>query len=127
MKNDRIFLKCSICGNIIGVIEDGGPRVVCCGKEMELLAPNTVDAAKEKHVPVATRENGEIKVQIGSVLHPMIEAHHILWIVLAGEGWTQRVSLNVGSDPVASFCVKDDGDVTVYAYCNLHGLWASEI
>ena len=127
MKNDRKFFKCNICGNMIEKIEDAGPDIVCCGQEMTLLVPNTTDAAQEKHVPVATRNGNVIDVQVGSVLHPMMAEHHIVWIVLAGSGWSQKVELTPACEPKASFCVIGDAPVTVYEYCNLHGLWASEL
>ena len=127
MKNERMFLKCSICGNIVGIVEDAGPTLVCCGQEMKQLMPNTMDAALEKHVPVAERKGGEIEVHIGSVPHPATEEHHISWVVLAGESNTQRATLGHTAEPRVSFCVNSDESVSVYAYCNLHGLWASEV
>ena len=127
MKNDRKFFKCAKCGNIAELIEAAGPEIVCCGQKMNLLVPNTVDAVKEKHVPVATRNGNIIDVQVGSVTHPMLPEHHISRIVLAGENWTQRAELSPTGEPKASFCVCDDGPVSVYEYCNLHGLWSAEL
>ena len=127
MNNDRKFFKCKICENIAELIEDAGPEISCCGQEMTRLVPNTVDASREKHVPVATRSGNVIDVQVGAVLHPMMVEHHIAWIVLAGSGWTQRAALSPAGEPKASFCVSDDGPVSVYEYCNLHGLWAAEL
>ena len=127
MKNERMFFRCTICGNIVGMIEDAGPSVSCCGQDMSLLVPNTVDAAHEKHVPVAQRIGDEVVVRVGSVAHPMTEEHHISWIVLAGEGRTHRTALDHTGEPAVSFCVKDSEPLTVYAYCNLHGLWGAEL
>ena len=127
MKNDRSFLKCAVCGNIIEMVEDAGPRVVCCGQKMDLLTPNTTDAAREKHVPVAVRNGSEVEVRIGSEPHPMTEPHHTSWILWAGEGWEQRTTLQSTGEPKALFSVKGDAPISVYAYCNLHGLWATEL
>ncbi|MPN04816.1 Desulfoferrodoxin [bioreactor metagenome] len=88
---------------------------------MEPLQPNTVDASKEKHVPVVKRENGKLIVEVGSVAHPMTAEHHIEWIAIVGEDYTQRVSLKPGDEPKVIVC--DMGEAKVYAYCNLHGLW----
>lgn len=68
------FLKCSICGNIVGLIHDGGGELVCCGKPMQELVANTEDAAQEKHVPVITVDGSTVRVAVGSVEHPMIES-----------------------------------------------------
>ena len=127
MKNERIFLRCSICGNIIGIIESTGPTPFCCGQEMTLLVPNTVDAAHEKHVPVAKKTDSGIEVTVGAVPHPMTEEHHISWITLAGKSSTKRIKLEITDEPKVLFCVTEDEPFTVYEYCNLHGLWASDI
>ncbi len=125
MSNQRKFLKCEHCGNMVGVIEDSGAVITCCGQPMTELKANTTDAAQEKHVPVATREGCVLKVTVGSVAHPMLEEHHISWIAVAQGSKTQRKTLDKTGSPSAEFCI-DDGPVTVYAYCNLHGLWAAE-
>jgi superoxide reductase len=127
MKNDRMFMKCDICGNIIGVIEDSGVTPECCGQEMTLLTPNTVDAAQEKHVPVAVREGDKLTVQVGSVVHPMTPEHHISWIAIAQGRRTQRAALDVTGKPEAVFCVDASEPITMYEYCNLHGLWAADL
>jgi len=126
MKNERIFYKCSRCGNIITYIHNAGPVVICCGEKMQELKPNTSDGAHEKHVPAAAREGNKLKVTVGSVAHPMTEEHHIAWIIAAEDGKTQRVALQRTGAPSAEFIV-GDGSVTVYEYCNLHGLWAAEV
>lgn len=126
MNNERKFFKCSACGSIIGLIEDGGGALVCCGQEMDQLVPNSVDAAKEKHVPVAKRQNGTLVVEVGSAPHPMLAEHHIAWIAVAQGSSTHRVTLDKTGQPTASFCVGED-PLVVYAYCNLHGLWVAEV
>lgn len=127
MNHNRMFLRCNICGNIIGMIHDAGVTPVCCGEEMELLTVNTTDASQEKHVPVARRNGDEIAVNIGDTDHPMTKEHHITWIAVADENQTCRISLEMAGRPKAAFCMKNGGSATVYAYCNLHGLWASEV
>jgi len=125
MTNERKFCKCSRCGNIISFVHNAGPAVICCGEKMQELTPNTTDGAKEKHVPAAVREGTKLTVTVGSVVHPMTEEHHIAWIVAANGNRTQRVVLNHTDAPSAEFTVSAE-PVTVYAYCNLHGLWMIE-
>lgn len=126
MKNERSYLICEICGNQIGFISDSGVVPECCGQPMSALEPNTVDAAQEKHLPVITREGDSVRVAVGSVPHPMTPEHSIEWIALAQDNWTQRVALSPTDKPEAVFACQP-GAVTVYAYCNLHGLWVSEL
>ena len=123
MKNERQFFRCAHCGNLVGLVENTGVSMICCGEPMAELTPNTVDAAHEKHVPAVTRDGRTLKVIVGATPHPMTEAHHISWIVAAQENKTSRLKLPVTGAPEAEFCV-EDGSCTVYAYCNLHGLWA---
>lgn len=124
--NDRIFLRCNKCGNIVGVINDSGVPIVCCGEKMEALKANSKDAAVEKHVPVIDKiGDHKIKVTVGFVEHPMIDEHYIEWIVVAQKNSTQRRMLKPGDDPSAEFYVSDSA-FTVYAYCNLHGLWTNK-
>ena len=47
--------KCEVCGNIVEVLHAGGGELVCCGQPMKEFVENTVDAAKEKHVPVIAK------------------------------------------------------------------------
>ncbi|MCL2210956.1 MAG: desulfoferrodoxin [Treponema sp.] len=126
MKNEKVFFKCQHCGNIITYVHNAGPVVICCGEKMQEIKPNTSDGAKEKHVPAAVREGNKLKVTVGSAAHPMTEEHHIAWIIAAEGDRTQRVTLQPTGAPSAEFVVCD-GPVTVYAYCNLHGLWVTEI
>jgi superoxide reductase len=115
--------KCELCGNIIEVLHGAGGELVCCGQPMKLLIENTVDAAKEKHVPVIEKTAEGYKVKIGSVAHPMEEKHYIEWIDLSVGGTVYRQFLKPGDAPEAVFCVKGDGAVVAKEYCNLHGLW----
>jgi len=118
--------KCSICGNIVEVLYAGGGTLVCCGKPMELQVENTVDASKEKHVPVIEKTSDGILVKVGSVEHPMEEKHYIMWIELNVDGKVYKQFLKPGDKPQALF--KVDGKA-LYAreYCNLHGLWKSSL
>lgn len=122
------FFICKTCGNLVSLLNEGGGTLVCCGKEMEELVPNTVDAAVEKHVPVVEVEGNKVTVKIGSVTHPMVDEHWIEWIYLETKEGVQRKCLKPGDEPKAVF-VLNDGDevVSAYEHCNLHGLWKKEI
>ncbi|MBC8433589.1 MAG: desulfoferrodoxin [Desulfobacterales bacterium] len=114
--------KCDLCGNIIEVLHGGAGELVCCGQPMNLLAENTVDAAKEKHVPVVEKTPDGVKVSVGSVAHPMEAKHYIEWIEIIADGKSYRQFLNPGETPEATFTV-DAENVTAREYCNLHGHW----
>ena len=114
--------KCDQCGNIVEVLHGGAGELVCCGQPMKLFKENTVDAAKEKHVPVVEKTADGFKVKVGSVAHPMEEKHWIEWVELIVDGKVYRQFLKPGQAPEASFCIKGD-KVTAREYCNLHGLW----
>ncbi|MFH1538978.1 MAG: desulfoferrodoxin [bacterium] len=114
--------KCEVCGNIVEVLHGGKGTLVCCNQNMKLLEENTVDAAKEKHVPVIEKTDDGVKVKVGSVAHPMLEEHFIEWIEIIVDGKAYRQFLNPGENPEATFCVKGD-NITAREYCNLHGLW----
>ncbi|OGP61992.1 MAG: desulfoferrodoxin [Deltaproteobacteria bacterium RBG_13_49_15] len=114
--------KCDLCGNIVEVLHGGKGELVCCGKPMVLLTENTVDASKEKHVPVKEKVAGGTKVKVGSVPHPMEEKHFIEWIEVIADGKAYRQFLNPGEKPEAVFNV-DGGQVVAREYCNLHGHW----
>ena len=94
---------------------------------MKIIEANTVDASKEKHIPVIKKEGSTVTVAIGSVPHPMTEAHHIMWVYLQTEHGGQRKCLNPDDLPAVSFTTIDDEPVAAYAYCNLHGLWVQNI
>lgn len=120
------FYKCRHCGNVIVKMVDSGVPVMCCGEQMQELKPNTTDAAGEKHVPVVTDlGNGRIRVDVGSVAHPMLPEHHISFIYVETENGGLHKSL--ADKPSAEFYVGDEKVVAVYEYCNLHGLWAVEL
>ena len=154
--SETIFYRCEKCGNIVALIKAGGGTLTCCGQAMTKLQANSTDAAKEKHVPVVTCENGKVKVKVGVVAHPMTAEHYIQWIALVTEDKIEIKYLKPEMEPKAEFdysvayteaiftgendeivpnCEgspcnfvnidKSSKDVTVYAYCNLHGLWKS--
>lgn len=116
--------RCPICGNIVEVISPAGGTLVCCGKPMILLEPNTTDGAVEKHVPVIDVIEGGYKVTVGSVSHPMLEAHYVQWIDLVTEHSVLRRFLKPGDAPEAVF-MTDEKVVCAREYCNLHGFWKS--
>lgn len=116
--------KCMVCGNIVEVLHEGAGELVCCGQSMDLMKENTVDAAKEKHVPIVEKTGEAIKVIVGSVSHPMEEKHFIEWIELIAGGRVYLHFLKPGDTPEAIFEIKAQ-DVAARAYCNLHGLWKS--
>ncbi len=114
--------KCDLCGNIVEVLHAGQGQLVCCGQPMRLMTENTVDAAKEKHVPVIEKGDGGYLVKVGSVAHPMEEKHYIEWIELLADGKVYRQFLAPGQAPEAFFPISAE-QVTAREYCNLHGLW----
>jgi len=121
------FFICRRCDNLVVMIKDGGVPMECCTEDMDELVPNTVEASTEKHLPdVAVSGNG-ISVKVGSVPHPMEEAHHTSFVYVATEHGGQLKCLKVGETPALSFNFSDDKPVAVYAYCNLHGLWKTDI
>ena len=116
------FYRCAHCGNVIQKVVDSKVPVVCCGEKMQELIPGTVDASLEKHVPVvAWVDETTIKVQVGSVPHPMLTEHHIAFIYVETENGGIRVDLK--NEPEAVIFVGSEKPVAVYEYCNLHGLW----
>jgi superoxide reductase len=114
--------KCNLCGNIVEVLHAGPGQLVCCGQPMNCLKENTVDAAKEKHVPVIEKIAGGVKVKVGDVAHPMEEKHFIEWIEIIADGRSYRQFLQPGQVPEAVFMIEAQ-DITAREYCNLHGQW----
>jgi superoxide reductase len=114
--------RCERCGNIVELLHAGPGELVCCGVPMKLCQENTVDAAREKHVPAVERTPEGFKVRVGEVAHPMEEKHWIEWIELVADGRVLRQFLKPGDKPEALFCIQAQ-DVSAREYCNLHGLW----
>ncbi|MBW1758912.1 MAG: desulfoferrodoxin [Deltaproteobacteria bacterium] len=114
--------KCDACGNIVEVLDGGAGELVCCNEPMVLQSENTVDAAKEKHVPVMEKIPGGVKVKVGEVAHPMEENHYIEWIEIIADGKAYRQFLKPGDAPEADFNIEAD-QITMREYCSVHGLW----
>lgn len=121
------FFLCTICGNVVVKTVDSGANLSCCGMEMMELIPGTIEGVKEKHLPVVECKDGTVKVKIGSVPHPMTEAHHIIFIYLETERGGQIQYLKKDHPAEAIFHVCKDKPVAVYAYCNIHGLWLTVV
>ena len=120
------FFKCNHCGNVIVKVGDAGVPVMCCGEKMVELVPNTVDASGEKHLPVVTvLDNNSIKVEVGSVHHPMLPEHHISFVYVETENG--GIQVNLKDKPEAVVYLGEEKAVAVYEYCNLHGLWKTEL
>ncbi len=112
---------------MIAYLNKAACNVRCCGEEMEKLVPNTSDGAGEKHVPVIAVTGNLVKVTVGSVEHPMLDAHYIEWIALETERGMQRKRLMPGEKPEAVFALAEgEKAIAAYEYCNLHGLWKAE-
>ena len=116
--------KCETCGNIVEMLHGGQGDLVCCGEEMKRYVENTVDAAKEKHVPVIEKTASGFVVKVGSVAHPMEDKHYIEWIEVIADGKAYRQFLEPGGQAEATFAI-DAAEITAREYCNLHGLWKS--
>jgi len=127
MKGKQKFFICKRCGNLVGMINDKGRPLTCCGEAMTELVPNTAEAAQEKHLPVISVFEDSITVQVGSVPHPMTEEHHIAFVYVETKRGGQRKCLKAGEEPKVTFNLSGDKPVAVYAYCNLHGLWKTEV
>lgn len=121
------FYICEKCGNLVELVEESGAPLVCCGQKMTELVPGTVEASREKHIPVAEIVGNIVKVNVGSVNHPMAEEHSILWIELITDKGSARKYLAPGEAPYAEFAINGEKPVAVLAYCNLHGLWKADL
>ncbi len=123
VKLNEIY-KCNLCGNVVEIAGVGGGQLVCCGQPMTLQNENTVEASKEKHIPIFEKANGKIQIKVGSVAHPMEEKHYIEWIEIITEKCIIRRYLKHGDKPEAELptCCNN---FSVRAFCNLHGLWKS--
>lgn len=124
---EQKFYICPTCGKIIAIVKETGVPVMCCGQAMKEIIPGTTEAAAEKHIPVYEVVGNTVKVNVGSVNHPMLPEHYIEWISLQTKTGNQRKTLNPGDKPEAVFALVDGDEVeAVYAYCNLHSLWKAE-
>ena len=121
------FYICEHCKNLVGLINDAGVPMMCCGQKMTKLEAGVVEASKEKHIPEVKVDGNIVNVNVGAIEHPMTEEHLINWVYLQTENGGQRKSLKAGDKPSVSFALVDEKPVAVYAYCNLHGLWKVEL
>ena len=126
MKNTKFYI-CSHCGNIVEMVHDAGVPLICCGQKMNELIPGSVDASQEKHVPAVKVSQGAVEVNVGSVDHPMVDVHWIEWVQLLTDKGSYRKWLNPGEAPNVKFLLGDEKPLAVYAYCNLHGLWKTDL
>lgn len=126
--NEAKFYICEKCGNLVGVIHSSGVPMMCCGQKMTPVIPGTVEASVEKHLPVSEVREGAVVVKVGSVEHPMTAEHLIEWVYLETNFGGKRRTLSKDDSPEVVFAL-DEGEEAraVYAYCNLHGLWKTEL
>lgn len=118
------FYRCKHCGQIVAIVKGTGVPVICCGEPMQEIKAGAMDASVEKHVPVFEVKDDKVYVTIGSVNHPMEEAHYIEWVALKTKFGNQRKALKPGDEPKVVFPLLPGDEVeAVLAYCNLHGLW----
>lgn len=125
MKNELIIKKCKSCGATVKVIEDCNCEncgILCCGETMNVLVPNSVDAAVEKHVPTFEKVEDEIFVKVN---HVMEKEHFIEWISLVADNKEYFIKLHPEQNAECRFPYIP-GSV-LYAYCNKHGLWKKEV
>ena len=122
------FYICEHCGNIITYAKNAGVPVVCCGQKMKEIIPGSVEASVEKHLPVVKVEGNLVTAVVGSVEHPMVEEHFIQWLALETENGSQLKRLVPGEKPQAVFALAEgEKPLAVYEWCNLHGLWKTEL
>lgn len=121
------FYICKHCGNLVGMIHNSNVPMMCCGEKMQALEANTVDASLEKHLPQVELKDGVLTVTVGSVIHPMIPEHFIQWIFVETDKGGHRRVLKADEEPKATFILGEEKAVAVYAYCNLHGLWKTDL
>ena len=121
------FYICKKCGNLVAMINASGAPMICCGEKMTELVAGTVEASHEKHIPVAEYKDGKVAVTVGSVIHPMIPEHSILWVCLETDKGIAIKYLNPGEEPTVTFSLEDEKPLAVYEYCNLHGLWKADV
>lgn len=128
MIEKKAVYKCEQCGNLVESLWDGEPDISCCGEPMKKLDPNTVDAAKEKHVPVITRDGTKVTVKVGEVAHPMTPEHYILFVELIAGDDVYRHDFKSGDEAAEATFLVDESvtDLTAREFCNKHGFWASK-
>ena len=126
MKDVKFYI-CETCGKVIQIVEDRRVPTICCGSPMKLLEAGTVDASREKHIPVVEIKDGILTATVGSVQHPMTPEHSIQWICLETDKGFRVAHLTPSDLPTASFALGEETPIAVYEYCNLHGLWKADV
>ena len=122
------FFICRHCNNLVNTYYFSGNIMSCCGEKMENIEPKTENEGREKHLPRVSVQSGRVKVNVGEVSHPMTEEHNIGWVYLVTKAGEQRKTLIPGATPELTFVLEnDDLPIAAYAYCNLHGLWKTQI
>ena len=125
MKEMKLY-RCSICGNVVMMIEDSGVTPMCCGENMELLTAGTDEMAFEKHRPAMSVSGSRVEIKVGSVPHPMTEGHFIQWILLHTDKGIHMRCLEPGDTSGTVFTLQEgEMALNAYAYCNIHGLWTA--
>ena len=119
----RELYHCEVCGNVVEVVHEGAPALVCCEKPMRKLEAGTRDKGFEKHVPVAEFSGNVLRVKVGEQPHPMENEHYIKFIEVTTADKVFRKELSAGGSPEAEFSVPEDEVTEIREYCNVHGLW----
>lgn len=125
MKNELVIKKCKSCGAMVKVLKDctcENCGIKCCGEEMEILVPNSVEASLEKHIPTYEKVEDEIFVKVN---HPMEKEHYIEWVALVKDN--KEYTVNLYPEQNAECRFKYIPGSTIYAYCNKHGLWKKDV
>ncbi len=124
MHHHQKFFKCSHCGNVVGLINNGGVPLHCCSEPMRELEANQAEATAEKHKPYVQCRGDKLRVEVGTEQHPMTEGHNIAWVYLQTARGGQRKSFVHSDSPEVEFSITaDDRPEAVFSYCNQHGLW----
>lgn len=125
MKNELIIKRCKSCGAMVKILKDctcENCGIKCCGEEMEIVVPNSIEASLEKHIPTYEKVEDEIFVKVN---HPMEKEHYIEWVALVKDN--QEYTVNLYPEQNAECRFKYIPGSTIYAYCNKHGLWKKDV
>ena len=119
-------LRCPICDTTIEVLEQWSIELICCGREMEVIRSRSDGPGSRSHAPVVEADRHGVRVRVGAHAHPMTEEHGIAWIEVIADGQCSRQFLHPGQAPEAFFAVRAER-LVARAFCNVHGLWSSEV
>lgn len=125
MQKKSVYL-CKKCGNIVESLWNGKPAIMCCNEPMAEVVANTVEASKEKHIPVLVRDGNKVTVKVGGIPHPMEPKHYILFVEVISGDKVYRHDFKEGDTRAEASFLVDEGAVSLRAYCNLHGLWQAQ-